>query len=74
MRGPGGFNLDLSLFRNFPVTERVQLQLRGEGFNTTNTPHFDNPAANVSTASTFGTISSAGQGGRVFRLALHVAF
>ena len=74
MRGPGGFNLDLSIFRNIPNKEHCRFQVRGEAFHATNTPHFDNPAANVSTASTFGTITSAGQGGRVFRLALRVSF
>jgi hypothetical protein len=74
MRGPGTTNLDASLFRNIPITERFRLQFRAEAFNFTNTPHFDNPAANVSTASTFGTITTAGQGGRVFRLALHLGF
>jgi len=74
MRGPGTFNLDLSLFRKIRLTERFDLQSRGEAFNATNTPHFDNPAANVSRGSSFGTIASAGQGGRVVRLALRLTF
>lgn len=74
IRGPGTFNLDLSLFRNVSITERLGLQIRGEAFNATNTPRFDNPAANVSTTSTFGSITSAGQGGRVIRLALRLTF
>jgi len=48
LRGPGAANLDASLFRAFRVTERLGLQFRVEGFNITNTPHFSNPAANVS--------------------------
>ena len=48
LRGPGVINTDLSLFRSFPIRERFQLQFRAEAFNATNTPHFNNPGANVS--------------------------
>ena len=40
LRGPGLFNWDFGLFRDFAVTERVHIQFRGEAFNFTNTPHF----------------------------------
>jgi hypothetical protein len=36
LRGPGINNWDISLFKNFNVTERVKFQLRGETFNTFN--------------------------------------
>jgi hypothetical protein len=48
LRGPGVFNWDLGLFRSFKINERFQLQFRGEAFNFTNTPHFNNPGGNVS--------------------------
>ena len=48
LRGPGVANLDLGLFRSFHLAERWNLQFRAEAFNATNTPHFNNPAANVS--------------------------
>jgi hypothetical protein len=48
MRGPGLFNLDASLFRDFPVTERFKLQFRAETFSLTNTPQFGNPGATAS--------------------------
>jgi hypothetical protein len=48
IRGPGIFNLDLGIFRQFQITERWQIQFRAEAFNATNTPHFANPGANVS--------------------------
>lgn len=48
IRGPGIFNLDLGVFREFRLTERWRMQFRGEAFNATNTPHFANPGANVS--------------------------
>jgi len=38
--GPDFRHVDLSLFKNFPVTERVNLQFRIESFNISNTPSF----------------------------------
>jgi hypothetical protein len=35
-RGPGAWNLDASVSKQFPVTERVNLELRAEGFNVFN--------------------------------------
>jgi hypothetical protein len=48
LRGPGYANWDFSVFRRFQVSERFRLEFRGEAFNFTNTPHFNNPGANVS--------------------------
>jgi hypothetical protein len=48
LRGPGNTDLDLSLFRTISMTERFKVQIRGEALNATNTPHFSNPAMNVS--------------------------
>ncbi|MBL8230741.1 MAG: TonB-dependent receptor [Bryobacterales bacterium] len=48
LRGPGIVNLDLGVFREFKATERIAVQFRAEAFNSTNTPHFANPGANVS--------------------------
>ena len=44
-RGPGTKNLDFSVFRNFPIRERLNLQFRTEAFNLTNTPAFFLPSA-----------------------------
>ncbi|HWR53677.1 MAG TPA: TonB-dependent receptor, partial [Bryobacteraceae bacterium] len=55
MRGPGVVNTDLSLFRTFKLTERINLQFRGEAFNLSNTPHFGNPNGNRN-SSNFGKI------------------
>jgi len=56
-RGPGLFNLDVSVFRNFKITERVTFRFEAEAFSVTNTPHFSNP--NVSCCGTnFGVITS----------------
>ena len=52
IRGPGVFNVNASLFRNFTVTEHFKLQFRVETFNLTNTAQFGNPGLTV-TAATF---------------------
>jgi hypothetical protein len=67
-------DLDTSLFRSIPITEKMQLQLRAEGFNVTNTPHFNAPNANVSTPSTFMTTSSCQQDQRNLRFGLRLAW
>jgi hypothetical protein len=49
--GPGYKTLNLSVFKNFKITERVLGQFRAEAFNLTNTPQFPNPAdTNISDA------------------------
>ncbi len=72
LRGPGVFNLNAGLFRDFSVRERYKLQFRAEAIGVTNTPQFGNPGATVG-SSTFGIISSA-SGERQIRLALKLSF
>lgn len=48
LRGPGLFNWDFGVFRDFRITERWGIQFRAEAFNFTNTPHFANPDSDVS--------------------------
>lgn len=47
-RGPGFFNADLGLAKNFPITaERVNLKFRADAFNAFNHPNFEVPSENV---------------------------
>lgn len=46
--GPTAPNVDLSLFRVMRLGQDKTLQVRMEVFNVSNTPHFGNPATNIS--------------------------
>ena len=53
LEGPGFKNVDMSLFKNFGITERVKLQFRSEFFNIFNTPQFNVPNSALSTQGGF---------------------
>jgi outer membrane receptor protein involved in Fe transport len=85
LRGPGVVNLDLGLFRTFALSERWKLQFRAEAFNASNTPHFNNPAANASSMvlngdgtvrslGGFTEVTSAANDSRQVRFALRLSF
>ena len=42
-RGPGYFNMNLTLLREFRLWEKATLTFRADAFGFTNTPHFANP-------------------------------
>jgi Carboxypeptidase regulatory-like domain/TonB dependent receptor len=50
-------NLDLSLFKEFQIAERAQMQFRAESFNLFNHPVFSAPNGSV-TSNTFGAVTS----------------
>jgi hypothetical protein len=70
--GPPFRNLDFSVSKNFPITENIRLQYRGEFFNILNHPNFGFPDANISNV-TAGVISSA-YDGRNIQMALRLIF
>jgi hypothetical protein len=77
LRGPNLRNLNLSVFRQFDITEAVNLQFRAEGLNVTNTPALNNPNATVTTPANFMQITAAGIGitpQRTLRFGLRLAF
>ena len=61
-RGPGGWTLDLSVFRSFLWAAPAGSSARVQGDNIFNHPVFGNPSANT-TSGTFGQITGIGQGG-----------
>jgi hypothetical protein len=86
MRGFGASQVDLSVRREFQLTERFALQARVDAFNVFNHPNFNNPSG-ILTSSTFGRSTqmlATGLGGlsplyqaggpRSMQLALRVLF
>jgi outer membrane receptor for ferrienterochelin and colicin len=47
LRGPGFFQADFSLMKNFSVTERLRVQFRTDVFNIFNHPNFANPDGGI---------------------------
>jgi hypothetical protein len=82
--GPGLWNLDFSVFRKFPITERWKGEFRFEAFNLTNTPAFGNPNTQLGsndfgkvTGTLAGLVANQGVGGtgsRVIQLGLKISF
>jgi hypothetical protein len=72
IRGPRFFNIDTGIHRDFRVTERVKVTLRGELFNTLNHVNFSNPNASIG-AATAGQISST-QPARTIQVAMRAVF
>ena len=58
--GPGFWNVDMGILKNFPITERWKLQFRAELFNAFNHANFTNPR-DASTGSPTLTSSLFGQ-------------
>lgn len=80
--GPGLFDLNLSLFKRFNITERWQVELRCDTFNFTNTPEFSNPGGSI-TSSNYGYVTgtlgsgtgvNGTGGGRAIQLAAKLSF
>jgi hypothetical protein len=85
-KGPGLFDLDMNLIKQFKITERVTTEFRMDAISSTNTPHFGNPTTSINSTS-FGHISAPSAGGsnsfttpavfygnRVFVVNLRVSF
>jgi hypothetical protein len=56
---PGYKNFDTSIIRNFRITERQNLNIRFESFNTFNHPNWNVPSSDGRNSATFGVITSA---------------
>jgi hypothetical protein len=72
IRGPGFWNLDASLVKRLTFGQRVNVELRADAFNLTNTPHFNNPNGSFGSA-TFGEINSS-FGQRLVRFGARILF
>ena len=59
-RGPGGVNVDFSIFRGFSLGGSRRIEFRGEVFNLTNTPKFGNPQGDITNGSFMQITACAG--------------
>jgi hypothetical protein len=59
LRGPHSWTVDLSLAKNFAITESVRLQFRADFFNALNHVNYNSPQTSISSPE-FGLITSAG--------------
>jgi hypothetical protein len=77
-RGPGSTNFDFSLFKNFRIKEKANVQFRAEAFNLTNTPTFFLPSASNAALSlgspNFGKLASSSATGRQVQFGLKIGF
>ena len=73
LHGPRYSDVDLSVFRNFHLFERGNLQFRAEFFNALNHPNFANPNSTLGNAG-FGSIASITGSPRNIQFALKLTF
>ena len=79
LRGPGLINLDMSISKTTAITERLNLEIRGDFFNILNHAEFSNPDTDIlDQGSTFGQIINTGVPGdpreRIIQLAARFSF
>ena len=74
LQGDGLVNLDLSLLRNFAVTEKKRLQFRFDGFNVTNTVTYGNPVGQLNLPGQTGVVSYTRSTERELQAALKFYF
>ncbi len=73
LRSPAFYNTDLSIFKDFKIKERSQLEFRGEIFNLFNTPQFALPNNLVDTP-TAGQITSTLHESRQIQVSVNFSF
>ena len=74
LTGPGQKNVDFSVVKYLPFTERWRGEFRTEFFNIFNWANFANPNSNVSVPATFGRITQTSAGPRVIQFAFKLNF
>jgi hypothetical protein len=74
-RGPGFYNLDASIFKEFSLEGRAHLQFRAESFNTLNHTQFGQPGSlDFTNKTAFSQITSLRNTPRQVQFALKVLF
>jgi hypothetical protein len=71
--GPTNWNVDMTLAKFFPITERVRIEFRMEAYNLTNSFIPSGPDVNV-LSTTFGRSTNQGNLGREFQYTARIHF
>jgi hypothetical protein len=74
LRSDWNKNLDLSIFRQFPITERFRIEFRFETFNLTNTPVWATPGTNLDSTLLFGRVTHTANVPRQLQFGLKLYF
>jgi len=73
LRGPGYFQQNLSLRRQFTIWERVKMTIQADSINPFNNVEFGNPATSISSSS-FGKITSQANNPRDLQFSARLSF
>lgn len=74
LTGPGFQNFDLTIQRHIKLNDRVAATLRWDIFNVFNTVNFGLPNRDITSASTFGTITALASDPRTMQIAARFTF
>jgi hypothetical protein len=74
LRTEASWDLDSSVFRNFPIRGEKTLQFRAEAFNLANNGVFGYPASNYNQGKSFGTINTTFNTHRELQFAVKFSF
>jgi hypothetical protein len=74
MRQARYWNLDASVFKQFPLGETRRFEFRAEAFNLFNTVIFGRPGNDISNLANFGKVNSAANSARQLQLGAKIIF
>jgi len=74
MQAANYFNVDASIFRIFPIRERLKVKADLEAFNAINHPILGTPGSTTTTASTYGIITGTNNSARTLQGSVRIQF
>jgi hypothetical protein len=74
LRSAPVWNIDASVFRQFPFLESRSVEFRAESFNLPNTAILGTPESNLSNSDTFGHVTSTANSERTLQFGLKIVF
>jgi hypothetical protein len=74
LTGPGQQNVDISLTKSTPFMESRMVEWRMEVFNVLNHPNFDKPSGALTSATSFGVITSTISNARLIQFGLRIVY